>query len=336
MSGVLTVLGASLKNDAPAAAAPVPREPYTIDYVIVAGGGGGGASTFQGAAGGGGGGGVVSGSFTAIIGTPYQARVGGGGAGSPAWPNNGSNGTPSFIDSNSPSFNIATATGGGGGGSVGPGVSSKNNGSPGGSGGGGSSGAARSTPTAPFTSPGAIGGSGTPGQGNIGGPGASLVFVPGTPAPRGYVGGGGGGGGAGASGIGGSTGSAGPGGSYATNGGNGGNGGTGVDVPFAFSLGRFGGGGGGAAGQGPGKTPGGQAPGTLSPFVNKGAGGPGSRPTGSGTTGNSGTVFFSMPFGSYSGNHGGSPAANYTVSNNPPDAPGKTVVQFISTANYVG
>lgn len=118
--------------------------PVTINYLMVAGGGGGG-NGYGGLGGGGGGaGGVISGSFSAAVGTwPIVIGGGGNGAAAGAADTNGSNGQNT-------TFNSLTAIGGGGGNSYDNPTS----------GSGGSAGGAAWN---------GVSGSATSGQGNVGG-----------------------------------------------------------------------------------------------------------------------------------------------------------------------
>jgi len=147
----------------------------TVAYLVVAGGGGGGRY-----GGGGGAGGLVTGTFTATVGTVYTVQVGSGGAGWPGCSQSGGNaGSGRFSSISSGTTVISTATGGGGAGTYGN--PSGSPGLPGGSGGGGGA----SNTGGPTT-----GGNGVPGQGN---PGSGSV----APVNTNPAGGGGGAGGAG-------------------------------------------------------------------------------------------------------------------------------------------
>ncbi len=142
-----------------------------LDYLVVAGGGGTGWDV----GGGGGGGGVLSGTYTALLGSTTSVSVGSGGASHPANASNskGNNG------GNSTLFNL-TALGGGGGGSY----PASGDGRVGGSGGGGGS--------TSETGGAGKGGAGTSGQGYAGGNDSGGSYG---------SGGGGGAGGVGATGI---------------------------------------------------------------------------------------------------------------------------------------
>ena len=137
----------------------------SVEYLIIAGGGGGGQ--FYGA--GGGAGGVLSGTYTATVGS-YSIQIGAGGAAKTinqnVAPNNGDDST---------AFGLTAIGGGGGGGNF---SASNGLGQSGGSGGG-------------TKASGSSGGSGTSGQGNDGGAGTDGV----------YCGGGGGAGGPGGTGV---------------------------------------------------------------------------------------------------------------------------------------
>ncbi len=140
----------------------------TTDYLVVAGGGGTGWDV----GGGGGGGGVLSGAYTAAIGSTTSVSVGNGGASHPANSSNskGSNG------GNSTLFNL-TSLGGGGGGSYQTNGDGRVGGSGGGGGGtsesGGAGKGAAGTPGQGYAGGNDSGGSyGSGGGGGAGGPGA--------------------------------------------------------------------------------------------------------------------------------------------------------------------
>jgi hypothetical protein len=247
----------------------------SVDYLVVAGGGGAG----QNRSGGGGAGGyressgVASGCYSVsplgacvsalpVSATTYPVTVGGGGAGSPTTPVNGSVGSNSI-------FSTIISTGGGGGNSDGAALSPANQG---GSGGGGSNSRPGSSGNTPPVSP---------PQGNNGGNSANGA-------------GGGGGGGATAAGTNQTPTNAGPGGAGATTSISGsptayaGGGGGGQD-PGTAGTGGSGGGGNGVAGGN--TTPG--NPGTA----NTGGGGGGTgQPGGTGGSGGSGIVIIRYKF----------------------------------------
>ena len=142
----------------------------TVDVLIVAGGGGGG-----GWGGGGGGGGVVDATSVSVTPGSYTITVGAGGAAGTVTYTSGGDGSPSSA------LSQTQAVGGGGGGHF-----DGNQGRAGGSGGGGGIRATAGT---------TLGGSGTSGQGNVGGACAPTSSNT-NPYPRG-----GGGGGAGQAGF---------------------------------------------------------------------------------------------------------------------------------------
>jgi hypothetical protein len=196
-----------------------------VDYLVVAGGGGAGRCR---SGGGGAGGyressGVASGCYSVsplgacvaaipVSATTYPVTVGGGGAGSPTSPVNGSVGSNSI-------FSTITSTGGGGGNSDGAALSPANQG---GSGGGGSNTRPGSSGNTPPVSPpqGNNGGNSVTGSGGGGGGGATAAGTNHTPtnagpggagattsisgSPTTYAGGGGGGASPGTAGTGGS------------------------------------------------------------------------------------------------------------------------------------
>ena len=165
MSGIMMML----------AGGAAPREPYTVEYLVLAGGASGGKSLNT-ANGGGGAGGHLEASETFTPDASYTVTIGAGGAAHPwAVQGQGNSGSNSILGT----VSSGTATGGGGGGN---GSSPTVSGLAGGSG-GGSGGFAYGS-----SNP---GGSGTSGQGNDGGLGfVSSAYVMG-----------GGGGGAGAAGL---------------------------------------------------------------------------------------------------------------------------------------
>ena len=144
----------------------------SMDYLVVAGGGGTGWDV----GGGGGGGGVLSGTYTAAIGSTTSVSVGNGGASHPA----NAGGSKGNNGGNSTLFNL-TALGGGGGGSYPNSGDGRVGGSGGGGGGasesGGAGKGAAGTPGQGYAGGNDSGGSyGSGGGGGAGGPGAVGVF----------------------------------------------------------------------------------------------------------------------------------------------------------------
>ncbi len=276
--------------------------PITISYLSVAGGGGG-VGQYQ--SGGGGAGGMLTGTFTALLGTTYTATIGGGGAGgSSAGVVGGDNGVNSTIAGSG--ITTITSIGGGGGANYSGTVVGKS----GGSGGGITCGGGQ-----PYT-----GGTGTAGQGNNGG---NITGAYGS-AP--YTGSGGGG--AGAVGVDGANSGLGTGGAglassitgssviYA-----GGGGGSRYTSGYSgYGLGGTGGGGnGGADRDGYSGTAG---------TANLGGGGGSSKNGDAGNSGGSGVVIFSVPTASYSGTTTGSPTISTSGTN--------TIIKFTGTGTYTG
>ena len=284
-------------SDVYSTTAPLPLEPYTASYLVVAGGGGGGEDR----AGGGGAGGYVTGTISLTVGTTYTATVGGGGAGGNFPLSRGNQGTNSSFPG------VTTAVGGGGGSAGAP--SAGTLGSSGGSGGGGGSGN-NTAGLAGTPGQGSAGGNGTPSvNGAGGGGGSSSVGSAGTSGGGGnggsgtantitgssvvYAGGGGGGkDSSGTQGIGG------PG----TPGVSGGNGQVGT-TPLSSNTGVVNTGGGGGGGGG----------------INNVA-------SGLSSAGGSGVVILSVPTARYSGTTTGSPTITTSGAN--------TIIRFTGSGTY--
>jgi len=264
---------------------------YTVDYLVIAGGGGGGS------AGGGGAGGLLSGTFSATIGSSYTIQIGSGGVGSTGYP-----GTPasSGFSSNitSSGTNIVSTNGGGSGGFY-----------PAGTGGNGGSG----------------GGGANANQGGIatGSPGRGVAGTQGWPGGNGIGDDNGFGGGGGAGGVGGNKTPSTPGAGF------GGVGGSGYTWPLTATT-YASGGAGGSNGGVPATPGGGGASGGGNPkvaTVNTGGGGGGGY-AGAGGAGGSGVIILAIPTLNYPGS---APGATVTT---PPAAPGKTVLTFTSSGSY--